>query len=81
MLRKHPVVLARFTATYVESELRASKDGLARVRSGLGDVVPVFVVEDAVAAWQEQTARLTRVRRAVALIEEAMRGKIFLRCL
>lgn len=79
VLRRHPVVLAQFAGTYVESQLRASKEGLARVRAGLEDMVSGSVVEEAVTAWQEQTARLTRVRRSVALVEEALRGKIFIR--
>lgn len=79
VLRRHPVVLAGFAAQFVESQYRASQAGLAGVRTSLGDQVPPQVVESAADAWQEQTAHLVRVRRAVALIEEALRGKIFIR--
>lgn len=79
VLRRHPVVLAGFAAQFVESQYRASQAGLAGVRDSLGDHVPPHVIESAVEAWQEQTAQLVRVRRGVALVEEALRGKVFIR--
>lgn len=79
VLRGQPLVLAEFAAHYVEGELRASRDGLAVIRGNLDGLVDGAVVESAVAAWQEQIARLTRRRRAVALVEEALRGKVFIR--
>lgn len=79
VLRRHPVVLAGFAAQFVESQYRASQAGLAGVRDRLGDHVPPHVVESAAEAWQEQAAQLVRVRRAVALVEEALRGKVFIR--
>jgi cobalamin biosynthesis protein CobD/CbiB len=79
VLRRHPVVLAGFAAQFVESQLRASQAGLAGARAHLDAHVPPHVVESAVEAWQEQIANLVRVRRAVALVEEALRGKVFIR--
>ncbi len=79
VLRRHPVVLARFAAEYVEGQLESSKAGLAGVRTSLVDYVPTQVVQAAADAWQAETARLVRVRRAVALVEEALRGRVFIR--
>lgn len=79
VLRRHPVVLAGFAAQFVESQYRASQAGVAEVRVSLGGHVPPQVIESAVDAWQEQAAQLIRVRRAVALVEEALRGKVFIR--
>ncbi len=79
VLRRHPIVLARFAAEYVEGQLESSKAGLAGVRTSLVDYVPTQVVQAAADAWQAETARLVRVRRAVALIEEALRGRVFIR--
>lgn len=79
VLRRHPVVLARFAAEFVESQVRASTDGLAGVRTSLADHVPPEVVQSAAEAWAEQGARLVRLRREVALVEEALRGKVFVR--
>lgn len=79
VLRRHPVVLAGFAAQFVESQLHASRIGLMEARADLGNYVPPQVVEAAIEAWQQQAAHLVRVRRAVALVEEALRGKVFIR--
>ena len=79
VLRRHPVVLARFAAEYVESQIAACRDGLGGVRASLGEFVEPPVLEAALAAWHEQEALLRRRRREVALVEEALRGKVFIR--
>ena len=52
---------------------------MAEIRTGLPRSVPHQVVTEAVEAWLEQAAHLLRVRRAVGLVEEALRGKEFVR--
>ena len=79
VLRRHPVVLARFAAQFVESQLRTSKEALTEARASLGDFVSPEVVQAAVDAWLSETERLKRRRREVALVEEALRGKVFIR--
>lgn len=78
VLRRHPVVLARFAAEFVEGQYRASQSGLSQVRASLAEYVDPPVIESAAEAWQSETAQLVRTRRAVALIEEALRGRIFI---
>lgn len=77
VLRRHPVVLARFAASFVAAQVRASADGLGGLRLGLADHVAPQVVQAAVEAWEEQAARLQRTRREVGLVEEALRGTVF----
>ncbi|MFV0405510.1 MAG: hypothetical protein ACK5LN_01600 [Propioniciclava sp.] len=77
VLRRHVVVLARFTAEHVESQLVACTQGLAGVRTSLGDYVTPDVVEAAAQTWHEQQAFLRRRRREIALVEEALRGGVF----
>jgi hypothetical protein len=79
VLRRHPVVLARFAAEFVEGQRRAAEAGLAGVRTSLTHKVPPEVIEAAAQAWLEQSARLVRARRAVGLIEDAINGKVFVR--
>jgi hypothetical protein len=79
VLRNHPVVLARFATQFVEGQYQATQEGLAGARISLLDYVNPDVVEAATTAWLEQSAQLVRVRRAVALVEEALRGKVFVR--
>ena len=77
VLRNHPVVLAQFASHFVEGQVRAAHEGLAAVRTGLERFVDPPVVEAATEAWLEQAARLTRTRRAVTLINDALRGRIY----
>lgn len=79
VLRRHPVVLARLAAQFVESQIRASRDALASARAGLGDVVGLDVLDSTVEVLQREEARLVRVRRGVLLVEQALRGRVFIR--
>jgi hypothetical protein len=79
VLRNHPVVLAQFALHFVNGQHEASQRGLAEVRTSLSDYVEPDVVDAATQAWLEQDARLARVRRAVTLLDEALRGRVFVR--
>lgn len=79
VLRRHPVVLARFAASFVEAQVRANKADLGEVRVSLADVAAEEVIQSALDAWAEQSAHLIRLRREVALVEESLRGKVFIR--
>jgi hypothetical protein len=76
-LRRHPVVLARFANWHAEACIQAAQRGVAEARTSLRDVLPTESVEGAVAMWEREGARLLRVRRAIGLIEEALRGRVF----
>ncbi len=76
-LRRHPVVLASFAVLHVEATQAAVRQGLRQSRAELRDVAPLEVVEAAVLTWQAEEARLLGVRRAVGLVEEAIRGRRF----
>ena len=77
VLRRHPLVLARFAAHFVAGQCRAAQEGLAEIRTSLQGRVGAPVVEAAADAWLEQEARLVRTRRAVGLVEDALRGQVF----
>lgn len=77
VLRRHPVVLARFAALHVEASLAATHRGLSEARAVLRDVADPGTVAAAVTAWQAEEARLLGERRAVGLVEEALRGRRF----
>ncbi len=77
VLRRHPVVLARFAVEYLESQVAACRDGLGGVRASLGEFVAPPVLEAALAAWHEQEALLRRRLREAGLVEEALRGGTF----
>ncbi len=77
VLRRHDVVLARFAVLHVEACQAAVRRGLSEARGVLGDVADRDTVERAVEAWHMESARLLADRRAVGLVEEALRGKRF----
>jgi hypothetical protein len=77
VLRNHPIVLAQFARHFVEGQSQAAQEGLAAVRTGLQDFVEPSVLEEATQAWLEQSARLVRTRRAVAMVEAVLRGRTF----
>ena len=76
-LRRHPVVLGMFAVEFVDSQARASVEGLARVRTGLADYVRPEVAQEAVEAWTTEGARLVRLRREVGMVVAALRGRVF----
>lgn len=74
-LRRHVVVLARFAVLYVEAQQAACRRGLSQIRADLKDVASLEVVEAAVVTFQLDEARLIATRRAVGLVEDALRGR------
>ena len=79
VLRNHPVVLAEFASHFVEGQHEASQRGLAAVRTSLSESVEPDIVGAATEVWLEQGARLVRTRRSVALLADALRGRVFVR--
>ncbi len=76
-LRHHVVVLARFAVHHVEARQAAINRGLSEARGALRDVADGDAVEAAVDTYQRESARLIGERRAVGLVEEALRGRRF----
>ncbi|HRA75634.1 MAG TPA: hypothetical protein PLE12_05310 [Propionicimonas sp.] len=77
VLRRHPVVLARFATTHLQAQLTASADGLGRLRVALAGLVPPGVVQQAVEAWEAEAARLVRRHREATMLEAALGGTRF----
>ena len=77
VLRRYPVVLARFAAAHVAAARDAARHGLGTARAELRDVVPPPAVDAAVAVYEAEGDRLAKAARAVELVEEALRGTRF----
>jgi hypothetical protein len=75
VLRRHPIVLARFAAQHVAANVQAARDGLRTVREELRGVVPPEVVEAAITAYDREGRRLVAAGRQVELVAEALSGK------
>jgi hypothetical protein len=78
VLRRQPIVLARFAAHHVDGALTASRAGYRGARTELRDAVSPEVVAEALQAWEIEGARLLALARAVDLVEQALRGKRFI---
>jgi hypothetical protein len=74
VLRRHPVVLARFAAHHVESALEGARSAYAGARRELRERVDPEVLEAALRALEAEGARLARAAREVDLVEEALQG-------
>ena len=75
VLRKHPVVLARFAAGHVAAAVEAARAGIRTARADLRAVVDGDVVEAALAAYEREGRRLVQVGRQIALVDAALRGE------
>jgi hypothetical protein len=75
VLRRHPVVLARFAAGHVASAVEAARAGLRTVRADLRGVVPPEAIDAAIAAYEREGRRLVQAGRAVVLVDAALRGE------
>jgi hypothetical protein len=74
VLRRHPLVLARFAAHHVEAALTGAREAYAGARRELGEQVHPEVLEAALRALESEGARLSRAVREVTLVEEALHG-------
>ena len=75
VLRRHPVVLARFAAGHVGSAVDAARQGIRTARAELAGVVLPEVVDAAIAAYEREGRRLIVTGRQVALVDAALRGE------
>jgi hypothetical protein len=77
VLRRHPVVLARFAAEHVRAAVEAARQGMRTARVELSPLVPTEAVEAALAAYEREGTRLVRAATAVDLVREAFEGRRF----
>lgn len=75
VLRRHPVVLARFAAGHVSAAVEAARQGIRTSRADLRGLVPPEVVDAAIAAYEREGRRLVQVSRQIALVDAALRGE------
>jgi hypothetical protein len=75
VLRRHPLVLARFATAAVEGAVAAVDSALRTMRTDLRERVPPETIDAAVAALEQEKHRLQTNRRAVEVVERALRGE------
>ena len=75
VLRRYPVLLARFAGDHVAAGLDAARKGWRTVRVELADHVPTEAIEAAIAAYEREGARLGAAARGVEVVTAALRGE------
>jgi hypothetical protein len=75
VLRRHPVVLARFTRWHVAGGIDGHQRALGRVRADLAGLVDAEVVEAGVVTLERELQRLRVLLPQVGAVEEALRGR------
>jgi hypothetical protein len=74
-LRRHPAVLAWFALLHTEASQAAVDRGLSEARATLRGVADARVMSGVLEVLGRERSRLLGVRRAVGLVEEALRGR------
>jgi hypothetical protein len=74
VLRRHPIVLARIAAQHIAAGQQATVEGLRSARDELRGLVPPEVIDEVIATYDSEAARLQAASRAVALVDDALRG-------
>jgi hypothetical protein len=75
VLRRYPVLLARFAADHVRAGLEAARQGWRTVRVELADQLPADAIEAAMAAYEREGTRLAAAARGVEVVAGALRGE------
>lgn len=75
VLRRHLLVLARFTRWHVAAGIDGHQRALGLVRADLAHAVPPEAVEAAVAVLERERQRLTALLPQVRAVEEALEGR------
>jgi len=74
VLRRHPLVLGRFTRWHVAGGIDGHERALGLVRADLAGLVAPEVVEAAVVTLERELQRLRCVLPQVTAVEDALRG-------
>lgn len=72
VLRRHPLLLARFAAGHLEASLEAARRSWRSLRGELSGRLPTEVIEQAMAAYEREGSRLADARRALGAVQHAL---------
>jgi hypothetical protein len=77
MVSRHPVILASIARHVIHGTVEGTREGYRTVRTELGEHAPPHAVDAALKAYRAEGRRLAAIERAVALVEQALRGGTF----
>jgi hypothetical protein len=77
VLKRHPLVLARFAQWHLDAAINGAATAVRNARGTLADDVPPGAVNAAVQVAHEEHDRLVRQRTQVDLVTAALQGRRF----
>lgn len=75
VLRRYPVLLARFASDHTAAALEAARTGWRALRVDLGDLLPAEALDAAMNAYEREGSRLAGIGRSIGLVSGALRGQ------
>lgn len=75
VLRRYPVLLARFARDHTSAALEAARAGWRSLRVDLADQIPAEALDAAMDAYEREGSRLAAVARSVEVVSAALRGE------
>lgn len=79
VLRRHPLALAVLARHHLAACVEGARNGYRTARSELGKSLPPAALDAVLAAYSSEGKRLADAAKAADLIEQAMRGRAFVR--
>ena len=74
VLRKYPMLLARFAGDHVSAGLAAARAGWRTLRADLAGQLPPEAIEAAMTAYEREGSRLAEAARGIELVGAALAG-------
>ncbi len=75
VLRRYPVLLARFAADHTRAAHEAARSGWRSLRVDLGDQLPAGALDAAMDAYEREGSRVAAVARSIEVVSAALRGE------
>lgn len=75
VLRRHPALLARLAAGETEASLTAAREGWRTLRRDVGRGLPPEVLDEVMAAYEQQGGRLKERVREIDAVRHALDGE------
>jgi len=74
VLRRYPVLLARFAGDHTNASLEAARTGWRSLRVALGDLLPAEALDAAMDAYEREGSRLAAMVGSIEVVSAALRG-------
>ncbi|MDQ3577098.1 MAG: hypothetical protein M3443_05755 [Actinomycetota bacterium] len=75
VLRRYPVLLARFASDHTRAALEAARTGWRSLRVDLRDQLPAEALDAAMDAYEREGSRVAAVARSIEAVSAALRGE------